>query len=323
MSGCFPIRRRNAPHERGIIMGKDFSALFSLTYKGKDADEHQIDFYDITKALEGLHRSLSLTTHLVLNGEIITQSTALKGAKIRCAPPEKGSWKVLVTVSTVLAGAYHFSTAPRDTPPGHLVYSVYDYVVRKATGVPVDYNKSLFEHYKKDYPELHIPDKSQLDTLVEKCHDSIVVIHRPITQSESAESVVLSYETENGVKQVGKYLTHKTYENMTGRASDGTPTQTGIVSGNITSYDLSVGKGKICVASERDQLVNFELINRTNKTGEASKLIAENLSENAKRNQDEKKQIIYFEVHEYRNSAGRLKKYKVLRVSSNKELLDS
>ena len=315
-------------------MDKDFSALFSLTYKGKDADEHQIDFYDITKALEGLHRSLSLTTHLVLNGKIITQPTALKGAKIRCAPPEKGSWKILATVSTALTGAYLVSTAPRDTPPGHLVYSVYDYVVRKATGVPVDYNKSLFEHYKKDYPELHIPDESQLDTLVEKCHDSIVVIHCPIIQSESAESVVLSYETEDGVEQVGEKLDHKTYKNIIGSAPYGNKIyrmsaqermvdknlicSIGIANGNITSYDLSTGKGKICIASERHQIVNFQLVN---KTVEASKLIAENLSENAKRDQDEKKQIIYFEAHEYRNSAGKLKKYEVLRVSSDKESL--
>jgi hypothetical protein len=126
---------------------------------------------------------------------------------------------------------------------------------------------------------------------------------------------------------VGKDLTLKTYEDMTGHmagpASDETSAQIRIVSGNITSYDLSVGKGKICIASERHQLVNFELINRTNRTGEASKLIAENLSENAKRNQDIGKEIIYFEVREYRNSSGQLKKYKVLRVSSNKELLDS
>ena len=66
---------------------------FTIAFTGNDADENILDLYDISQALVGLQRSLALTTHLILNDEIITQSPALKGARIYSLPAEPGSWK--------------------------------------------------------------------------------------------------------------------------------------------------------------------------------------------------------------------------------------
>lgn len=64
---------------------------FTLSYSGDQADDHEIDFYDVAQALVGFQRTIALTAHLVINGEVITQATALKGVRITAVPPEEGS----------------------------------------------------------------------------------------------------------------------------------------------------------------------------------------------------------------------------------------
>jgi hypothetical protein len=110
---------------------------FTLTYEGNLAEERIIDFYDVAQALTGFQRSLALTTHLVLNGEIITQAPALKGARTFALPPEEGSWKfgVLLTTASVI---YTLGTAPRETAIGNIVASAYDYLISETMGFHVD-----------------------------------------------------------------------------------------------------------------------------------------------------------------------------------------
>ncbi|WP_455750023.1 DUF7946 domain-containing protein [Rhodobacter capsulatus] len=55
-----------------------------LSYTGRTAEAHQLDFYDAAQAMVGFQRSLALTAHLVINGTIITQAPSLKGAKRLC-----------------------------------------------------------------------------------------------------------------------------------------------------------------------------------------------------------------------------------------------
>lgn len=49
-----------------------------LKFEGNLSDNHVLDFYDAARAMMGFQRSLALTTHLVVNGEIITQAPSLK-----------------------------------------------------------------------------------------------------------------------------------------------------------------------------------------------------------------------------------------------------
>jgi hypothetical protein len=97
---------------------KNYDVQFELSYLGADSDDHEIDLYDVSQALVGFQRSLAITTHLILNGEIITQAPALKGAKIFAFPSEEGSWKIKAGVLAI--GAYHVTTAQNNTPLGHL-----------------------------------------------------------------------------------------------------------------------------------------------------------------------------------------------------------
>jgi hypothetical protein len=92
-----------------------------LSYSGQLANDQLIDFYDISEALVGFQRSLALTTQVVLDGKVIIQAPALRGAKILALPPEPGSWKIKATIIVAAAGLYHIGTVPRDTPLGNLI----------------------------------------------------------------------------------------------------------------------------------------------------------------------------------------------------------
>jgi hypothetical protein len=78
---------------------------FELKYDGGRASEGLIDFYDVSHALVGFQRSLALTTHLVVNGEIITQAPYAQGFEILVPTFEKGSWKSKAIVIFPLAVA--------------------------------------------------------------------------------------------------------------------------------------------------------------------------------------------------------------------------
>ena len=79
---------------------------FSFSFEGGAADDHILDLYDVSQALLGFQRSLALTTHLLLNGQIITQTPFLKGAKIYALPPEPGSWQLKALIVLGATGLY-------------------------------------------------------------------------------------------------------------------------------------------------------------------------------------------------------------------------
>ena len=160
----------------------------ALTYQGKDADKHGLDFYDASRALIGFQRSLALTTHLILHDEIITQAPSLKDATIIVRPPEDGSWKT--TALIVLGGLWYGGTVPKDTPIGNLISSAYDYVISENLGFHVDYTKTLYqqyEDYKKTRPQKKVLGQARFDSLAEKCTAAVIDMHRPIVFSKSAD----------------------------------------------------------------------------------------------------------------------------------------
>ena len=167
------------------------SVKFTLSFGGGSSDRHAIDLYDVSQALIGFQRSLALTSHLVINDEIITQAPSLKGAIILALPPKPGSWEIVGLVIAGLAAAgYKLGTTPRNTPLGHLIFSLYDYVVKESLGVHVDYDKSigqLYEDNKAQEAEVPRIEQHQVDSLIEKCSTAITEIHRPIYKTGSAQ----------------------------------------------------------------------------------------------------------------------------------------
>lgn len=295
-------------------MNDQHTIQFTLTYKGHSSERSEIDLYDVSQALIGLQRSLALTTHLVLNSEIITQSPALKGAHIYALPPEEGSWKItaaiIVTASTAF---YHLGTAPKDTPLGHLIYSAYDYVVSESLGVHVDFQKSLgqlYEEAQKNNQKIPELKQHQLDSLTEKCLPAIREIHRPIYKTNTAESASIIASLKSKILLVGKHFTLQTYEYMSLSEAGDEPDS---INGRIASYNSNTFKGRIYVPEE-GRPVPFELSEKC-RTDQTIQLIVNSLRATAMKDYNNVQSTVYCSAFKNKSKSGLLKSYIILDVS--------
>jgi hypothetical protein len=245
-----------------------------LSFDGRLADNHVLDFYDAARAMTGFQRSLALTTHLVLNGEIITQAPSLKNAEIMVTTPSKGSWEI---VASIIGAAWIAGTVSKDTPLGHLLYSVYDYVIKNTLGFHVDYEKSLYVKYNEVLAERSItPEK--LDSLMEKTEASIADLHRPMIASGSATQARLFLIGPSAPLQIGPDLTHLSFEYISR-----TVKRIEIIQhrGLVSSYNVNTFKGRIYLPDEQ-RPIPFELDEEA-RTLQNVGLVTESLRRNASR----------------------------------------
>ncbi|QZD89430.1 hypothetical protein K3148_11500 [Qipengyuania aurantiaca] len=223
---------------------------FELTFEGGEADKGSLEFYDASKALAEFQRSLALTTHLVLHGEIITQAPSAKGFQIFVPPFEEGSWKTKAKV--LIGGAFLVGSVGKDSPVGHMVTSVYDLVLQTTMGFSADYDKTLQELYL-DTQKNKIGD-GKIDSLCEKVETSVADMHRPIVASKTATRAQITRCDYQNV-DVGPLMSPLTYEyvKQTKREED----ENEIV-GYVSSYNINTYTGRI-YSVEEDRPIPFEL----------------------------------------------------------------
>ena len=249
----------------------------SLSYSGGIADENELDFYDVAQALIGFERSLALTTHLILNGEIITQAPFLDGARIAARPPIEGSWEFVALVYLAGRGAYKLGTTPRDTPIGHLISSAYDYVVSHVVGVHVDYEKVLGAQLQERDASRRvdqIPTITKLDALAEKCETAVSQIHRPIVKTRSASRAMLTASVDEISQQIGPIFDDQTFDYIAYTKDD----ESVEIVGRVTSYNMNTFKGRVFVLGV-GRPVPFELMEQCRDTASVG-LVADSLSRN-------------------------------------------
>jgi hypothetical protein len=276
-----------------------------LKFDGRLSDNHVLDFYDAARAMAGFQRSLALTTHLVLNGEIITQAPSLKNAEILVTTPEAGSWEI---VASIVGGLWIAGTATKETPLGHLLYSVYDYIVSNTLGFHVDYNKGLYQSHKEALSERKLTPE-RLDSLMEKTESSISDMHRPIYASESASQARLFWNSPSGFKQIGPSMTDLSYDFISR-----TIRQDGVVEheGLISSYNVNTFKGRIYLPLEQ-RPIPFELDEPARNIANVS-LITTSLRTNATE-RTKSDGMITMHGQRLESSTGRLKALVVHKIS--------
>lgn len=277
-----------------------------LKFDGRLSDNHVLDFYDAARAMTGFQRSLALTTHLVVNGEIITQAPSLKNAEILVTTPDAGSWEL---VATIVGAAWVAGTASKDTPLGHLLYSVYDYVIANTLGFHVDYEKSLYQKYKEGLVDRNItPEK--LDSLMEKTESSIADMHRPIVASESANQARLFWLNHSGADQIGPDMTEISYDYISR-----TIRQPEIIAheGLVSSYNVNTYKGRIFILDEQ-RPIPFELEDSA-KNRNSVNLVTSSLRTNAS-TRETRDGLITLHGNRLESSTGRLKALMVQDISA-------
>ena len=286
---------------------------FCLSYGGNESDSQKIDLYDVSQALMGFQRSIALTTHLVINGEIITQAPALKGARILAAPAKEGSWEIEATI--LVGGISAILLAPKNTLLGHLVHSVYDYVLFESLGVHADYEKSIgqmVEEYRikmQSGKDLSV-EQHKVDSLIEKCTTAITDIHRPISKSEKATIAKINTKFPSEIIPAGPELTLETLDYICEEFTGNEPV---VIEGRISSYNSNTYKGRIYVATE-GRSIPFEL-EEFCRNNSVIGLVTDSLSASAVKDYENEVSTIYCRVFRNTSRSGHLKRYKIIEVS--------
>lgn len=286
--------------------------IFEISYKGSTADGATLNFYDAAQAMIGFQRSLALTSHLILNGEIITQAPALKGATIFVQPPESGSWK-LSTAIVLAGGLYTAGTAPKDTPIGHLIASAYDYVVHKSIGVHVDYDRSLgqlYEDAQEQNKQIKKAPETKFESLIEKCEPAIRQLHRPMIYSQSAENAEIISPTVDGDLRSEIYLDRQTYLNMSETTEAGESELEGYVSG----YNINTYKGRIFIPDE-ERTISFSLSWEAADFDSVQQIMRSMSANAAKQIRGEK--LIKFKAIKFLGANDRLKTLHITQIHKN------
>lgn len=294
---------------------KNYEIQFELSYVGNDSENHEIDLYDVSQALIGFQRSLAITTHLILNDEIITQAPSLKGAQIYALPAEEGSWRIKAGILVLSTASYQVMTAPNDTPLGHLVLSAYDYVISESLGFHVDYDKSLgqlYEENRRNNIELPKVREAQLDSVIEKCSTAITEMHRPIYKTNTAETAIISSEINGKKTPLHPTLSFDTFQYI---IEEHVEDDIQTIRGFVSSYNANTFKGRIYVPSE-ERPISFVLAEGARREP-CIRLIVDSLRANALRNHDSSEATeVFCKVQRVTTKSGHLKNYKILTVSA-------
>lgn len=287
---------------------------FSIAFSGGLADRHALDFYDVSQALLAFQRTLALTAHLVLNDEIITQTPFLKGAKIYAVPPEAGSWRLSAVILIGATAVYNLGTAQSNSPLGHIMYSLYDYVVSESLGVHVDYNKplgKLYEEAQAKKTPIKLVTQSQADSLIEKCETAIREMHRPIYMSQTADSAAVTCSLNGQEHPLHATLTLDTYEFIHETRQAEVPE---VVEGRISSYNANTFKGRIFVP-KFGRPVSFELSPKA-RTQKTFRAITTSLHYNAMKQHAAAGSVVHAVAFRNTSKTGHLKRLTLTEVSS-------
>lgn len=288
--------------------------FFEIRFTGGLADQNTVDLYDVSQAIEGFQRTLAITTHLVLNGEVITQAPALKNAQILSVPFQEGSWRaaaIIVPAAAVLLSASDSSL------PGFLIKSAFSYVVQEATGVEIDYESGTLQEQLEDHRTLNDKklDRSRLDSVVEKCENSIKKMHRPIVKSKTAERAELNCEVDRDPKRNLAVLNGSTFEYVSKTVKS---ELYDIVKVKVSSYNINTFMGRVFSDEFGNRTVPFTLMDSAKRGDQIARIIGSMSANAVERNSEFG--YIFFECRKYESVTGRLKGLMVSNVFTEAQM---
>lgn len=281
-----------------------------ISYEGSSSDIHRIDLYDVSRAMMGIHRSLAITTHLILNKSMISKCTALKNAEIISLPSEEGSWKmrIAIAVGSIVTAAM---VAPQNSFLGHVIYSAYDYVLSESVGIDLDYEKSLGKLYLENKDKnIYIPEQHTLDEVADRCHNSLIDIHRPIYESKTAQTAQMKVFIGDKEIKFNSYFNQETFEYL---SEEIYKDELFSITGRIVGFSATNYSGRISVDGI-DRNIQFKLDSEV-KTNENFEKIIESLKNSTLKNSTPIN--VTFDVKVIQTKKGKIKKYIVKKVWQN------
>lgn len=276
---------------------------FEFVFSGEESERGVIDFYDAARALAGFQRSLAIVTHLAINGEVITHAPKLSGAQILFPAIEHGSWKAKALV--ILGSMVTLGSVGKDSPVGHVVTSLYDYVLSETMGFHPDYSRTLQDQYAQ-YLHEHKISRDKIDSAIEKCENSVADMHRPIVVSGTAGfgRVFAGGETD---KKIGPDFNEITYDYVRTTIRDPNISE---ITGSISSFNNNTYKGRV-FSPEDGRPIPFELLETARDRRSVGRITrSQHLA--GQRNFDES--LITLVGYRLSSTTGRLKRLHVIEV---------
>lgn len=250
-------------------------------YEGGSADDGRLDLYAGAVSLEGIPRSLTITTHALINGEIRTRADAAHGARFYLLAPQRGSF--IYEAGIFIAGACSSG----------LFYDFVKYVLREAVGT-VD---ELLEPPRPSVQARIEPTIGELPAVLES---ALTDVHRPIRINPNIKLAVTRPRGEVLVEfneETGIYLEPRAVQ---------IPDP---IIGNVTRFNTISRWGKLYDRAER-RVVSFFLdpaLSERQRSFITWSLHESNL---------DRPGTLYLQVEATVSPNGRTKRYKVLTVSN-------
>jgi len=250
-----------------------------FVYERGSASDNRLDLYDGAKSLEGIARTLTITTHALLNGEVRTRADSAHGAELYIQAPRSGSF---IYEATIFIGGAITSG---------IFYDFLKYTLNEAIGRIED---GPIRPALQDRIE---PTIGELPAVLES---ALLDVHRPLMQSPEMRlsvtrprgEVLAVFDRETGLN----LLPHN-------------ETLSDPILGNVTRYNTLSRWGKLYDKAE-GRVISFHL--SEDLTVQERSLITWSLHESNLR-QDH---WLYFKVVALKTaSQNRTKRYFITRVS--------
>lgn len=203
--------------------------------------------YDAAQALYGIARSLSITTHYVLNGRVIKQAPSLLHAQVMVAPPRAGSFEFIVPIVDLLTSK-EVIAGTISTVGGGLIVELTKLLYRRATGQP---EKTSSDEIMRLQREKH----GDIDALSEAVEQDVLRLHRPFN------GPITHLNIYGGENYIGNF-NHKTYDYAKTKTLSDEPEE---FIGNVASFNANTLNGGLwlkdeerVVAFSKDRSVHFK-----------------------------------------------------------------
>lgn len=286
-----------------------------LVFRGKDADDSRLQFYDAAHALVGMERTISLTNHLLINGEVLSQSPSVSGFHTYLLPPEEGSWKAGIGI--FFGAMLTVGVASKDSALGYLAVSALDYVLQQALGFEVDFNETLGPQIREAWENQIISqthDEGRFDSLIEKVEPALRQCHRPIVFSESAKNGQIAWRCGRRQGTLDGFFDTRTYEYISKTIRKENLQD---ISGIVSSYNVNTFKGRLYV-KRAQRTIPFELSQEARNPVSIQSIVG-SLYENSSKTRLFSEEII---LRGFRNESvnGRLKSLFVVDVNPEEPL---
>lgn len=219
-------------------------------------------------------------------------------------------------VALVASTTFALGTAQGNSVLGHLLFSMYDYVISESLGFHVDYGKSLGQQYeelqkKKLKEQLPVIQESKVDSLIEKVHRAVVEMHRPLVISKTASDCTILGHYGNQERPLGGTLTLETFEFINETVRLKTPNT---YQGRVSSYNINTFKGRIFIP-ELGRPVAFEL-QEGSRSNRVVQDIATSLFHSGLKQWNEKGATVFIVAFMNTSKSGTLKSLTVTKVST-------